>query len=343
MIRPLLRGLVYIYTKFRFGDGVDVLSSQEVLIPVLIGAKKVMIKTSVVDNEIPLLLSKSSMKKARLILDFNSDTANVLGQDVKLHCTTSGHYCIPLTDTLLGVDYGDNSSIILHTESLRTLSDDEKWKKAVKLHKQFSHASKEKLCKLVRESKGFHDTGFLKMIEKCCDACEVCLKYKRPPLGPIVGLPLSSVFNEVICMDLKEYVHNRIWILHIIDSATRYSAACLVGSKKQDVIIGCVYRIWICYFGPPRKILTDNGGEFSNDSFREMNEKLNVETITTAAESPFSNGIVERHNLVLSEAMLKTIEDVKCDSEVTLAWAVSAKNALQKHGGFSFNQFFFWV
>ena len=74
---------------------------------------------------------------------------------------------------------------------------------------------------------------------------------------------------------------------------------------------------------------------------REMNEKLNIESTTTAAESPFSNDIVERHNLILSEAMLKTIEDVKCDPEVALAWAVSAKNALQNNGGFSPNQLVF--
>ena len=34
-----------------------------------------------------------------------------------------------------------------------------------------------------------------------------------------------------------------------------------------------------------------------------MNEKLNVVTLTTAGESPFSNGTVEHHNLVVSESM----------------------------------------
>ena len=72
-----------------------------------------------------------------------------------------------------------------------------------------------------------------------------------------------------------------------------------------------------------------------------MNEKLNVETATTAAESPFSNGIVERHNLILAEAMQKTLLDVKCEPQIALASAVSAKNALQNHGGFSPNQLVF--
>ena len=77
------------------------------------------------------------------------------------------------------------------------------------------------------------------------------------------------------------------------------------------------------------------------DDMREMNEKLGVETVTTAAESPFSNGICERHNAILFESMSKTLEDTKCEPELALAWALSAKNALQNKNGFSPNQLVF--
>ena len=56
-----------------------------------------------------------------------------------------------------------------------------------------------------------------------------------------------------------------------------------------------------------------------------MNEKLGTETSTTPRESPFSNGVVERNNKVLHEALMKTMEDAKCDMETALAWAVSGK------------------
>ena len=72
-----------------------------------------------------------------------------------------------------------------------------------------------------------------------------------------------------------------------------------------------------------------------------MDEKLNVVTLTTARESPFSNGTVECHNFVVSESMKKSIQYVKCLPEVALAWAISAKNFLQNHGGFSPNQLVF--
>ena len=172
--------------------------------------------------------------------------------------------------------------------------------------------------------------------------CEVCQKFKHPPSRPVAGLPLADNFNQVVCMDLKEYIHNKVWILHLIDAATRYSAACLIRTKHPEEIIRCVYLIWIAYFGSPKKIFSDNGGEFSNETYREMNEKIiNIVTLTTAGESPFSNGTVERHNSFVSESMKKTIQYVKCLPEVALAWAISPKNSLQNHGGFSPNQLVF--
>ena len=156
------RALVKSYkvsTKFKFGDGKEVDSCEEVVFPVVIGTKKVKIKASVVDNEIPLLLSKASMKRARLVLNFQTDTARILGQKVRLHCTSSGHYCLPLSNTIL-YDGRGVTSFVLHTEGFSSLTDDEKYKKAMKLHRQFAHASKERLCKLVRDSSTFNDAGF---------------------------------------------------------------------------------------------------------------------------------------------------------------------------------------
>ena len=61
--------------------------------------------------------------------------------------------------------------------------------------------------------------------------------------------------------------------------------------------------------GPPKKFLTDNGGEFANRSFLEMAESLNIRVMTTAAESPWSNGLVERHNATLSETVHKVLAE----------------------------------
>ena len=83
----------------------------------------------------------------------------------------------------------------------------------------------------MKESSTLNDVNFLKLLEKYCDSYEFCVKYKLPPLCPVLDLTLVNVFNNVVCMDLKEHILSKTWILHIIDSATKYSAACLISNK----------------------------------------------------------------------------------------------------------------
>ena len=54
--------------------------------------------TYVVGCNIPLLLSRKSMKAISMILDFKKDTATVGGskRDIELRTTTSGHYALPI-------------------------------------------------------------------------------------------------------------------------------------------------------------------------------------------------------------------------------------------------------
>ena len=72
-----------------------------------------------------------------------------------------------------------------------------------------------------------------------------------------------------------------------------------------------------------------------------MNENLNIEICTTVVESPFSNSTVEHHNLMAPEATEITLEHKKCETEITLAKSVSAKNAHQNHFGLILNEVVF--
>ena len=135
------------------------------------------------------------------------------------------------------------------------------------------------------------------MINEIGEKCTVSLKYKKAPLKPVIGFLPSRDFNDVISVDLEEI--NCFKILHLIDLATRYSAATIVKSKQKEEIVKAISTIWITLFGPPNDILCDNGGEFNNDLLRDLSDQLNVFARTTPGESPWSNGITERHNAIL--------------------------------------------
>ena len=46
-------------------------------------------------------------------------------------------------------------------------------------------------------------------------------------------------------------------------------------------------HIGFLLFGAPKKIISDNGGEFNNCEVRQLGETFNIQILTTAGESPF--------------------------------------------------------
>ena len=73
------------------------------------------------------------------------------------------------------------------------------------------------------------------MIETVEADCVIRRQYKRPMPKPIVTFSLAKEFNESVAMDIK--YHSSKLVLHLIDYATRFSAAGIVHSKNRDVII----------------------------------------------------------------------------------------------------------
>ena len=134
-------------------------------------------------------------------------------------------------------------------------------------------------------------------------------------------------------MDLK-FSKGHI-LLHLVDHATRLSASTEIKSKDLNVIIEAMFCIWIQVYGPTENFLLDNRGEFANQDFPDMCEAMNIHVHTTAAESPFSNGLIEHHNLILSEMLNKVLENQNINFQLALAWCTNAKNSLTNVHQFS--------
>ena len=315
---------------FKFGDGGRVLSLNKVKLPVVIGKTCASIETDIVDSDIPMLISKDSLIKAEAQLNFQNDTCVILGQNINLKVAKSGHYLLPLNEKkqlMIDSERKKKVSVTLFTRDLNPSQI------AVKLHSQFAHPPAEKLIRLVKTQPG-NNQEVIEEIRKVSSNCTVCQEYKKPPLRPVVSLPMATRFNEAVAMDLKQF-DNNLYMLHIIDMATRLSAAAVIHSKKPEVIVREIFRQWISVYGTPEKFLSDNGGEFNNPSLRELCEKCNIVVLTTAAESPWSNGLVESHNRVVADMVRKVVADTKCTLEMAVMWSISAHNSLRNINGFS--------
>ena len=321
------------HKTFKFGGGERLQSKGEYSLPGIIAGKEVTIKTDVVHSDIPLLLSRGAMKTAGVKMDLENDTANIFGKDVALNLTNSGHYCIP-------IDKAEKITVAeVFSLQLEEMDSKDKYKVLLKLHRQFAHPSLKKLSALLQDAGKWQEeyTDLLVQIGKNCDLCQ---RYAKTPPRPVVSLPMASHFNEKVAMDLKQW--NKRWILHIIDMWSRYTVSVFVDRKKSSDVLNALMQKWIAVFGIMGSIMTDNGGEFSSDEMREVMSVLNVRVITTAAESPFQNGLCERVHAVTDVMLLKLEEEnSKTDSQTLLGWANMARNSLQMWNGYSSHQLVF--
>ena len=317
-------------TVFKFGGGRKLKSTGKWTIPCTLAGVQCSLSTDVVDSDIPLLLSKNAMKKAKVKLDLENDCASIFGKEVELQCTSSGHYSVPLQETEVPLDTALN--VMMYSNEETTSS---KLKKIEKLHKQFGHPTSQRLRALMKDA-GVLDSELIELVEDVTKGCEVCKVYKKTPSRPVVSLPLATEFNEVVAMDLK-FWRPGVYFLHLIDMATRFSLATVIRSKEPEVILNKVMIMWIgSGLGAPKKFLADNGGEFANEQFRDMCENLNIEVLNTAAYSPWQNGICERNHAVVDDCVTKILEEnPSMKLEVALSWAVNAKNSLQMVYGYS--------
>ena len=312
---------------FKFGSGNCIKAFTTVILPITIGSKKVSLRTDVVKEDIPLLLSRKSMKNAGTILDTKNDEVIMLDEKIPLIVTSTDHYAIPISLNRKILEDKTAQIVLRVTKANMSVKEI-----AIKLHKQFAHPSEERLLRLINNSEDGNNIELKNEVKGISRNCDVCKRYKHAPRRPVVGMPVATRFNQIIAMDIKFCKGKPV--LHLIDVLTRFSASVVLNSKKSREIIDVIFNHWISIFGFPGTILSDNG-EFASDEFRAMSEAFNIRVVTRAAESPWANGLCERYNAVIGEMVDKILEEVDCSMSVAVAWATSAKNSLQNIHGFS--------
>jgi len=310
---------------FKFGIGLAK-SVNECEIPAYIAGKRIMIKTDVVDADVPLLLSVGTMGSLGMVIDFGKEEVTVLEKTIKLNRTSSGHLSLTIAETADKIE----KAYVVNLEETKV---GDLKKTLLHLHKQMGHPVQEKLTTLIQDSVSWKDEYGV-VLDEIYANCDRCKQFARTPSRPVVALPMARSFNEKVAMDLKYW--NGRWILHLIDMFSRYTISVFVHRKDSTTILCAIIDNWIGYFGIMQGIFTDNGGEFRNDELRELGSVLNFEIKTTAAESPFQNGLCEKNHAIVDLILSKLAADYpRINVSVLLRWSNMAKNSLQMWCGFS--------
>ncbi|GJZ52889.1 retrovirus-related pol polyprotein from transposon TNT 1-94 [Tanacetum coccineum] len=138
-------------------------------------------------------------------------------------------------------------------------------------------------------------------------ACAMDKIKKKPhkPKSEDTNQEKLYLFHMDLCGPMRvTSVNGKKYILVIVNDYTRFTWVKCLRSKDEapDFIIKFLKMIQVWLKVSVRRIRTDNGTEFVNQTLHKYYEKVDISHETYVARSPQQNGVVERRNRMLIEA-----------------------------------------
>jgi hypothetical protein len=117
-------------------------------------------------------------------------------------------------------------------------------------------------------------------------------------------------------------------VLHIVDEATRFNAACWLENMTAKATWDAIQYIWTdTYLGPPDFIVTDARKNFVSKEFVRLASAAGTITVSVPVEAHWSIGTIERYHAVLRRSYEIISEEVpELAPDMALQMAVKAVN-----------------
>jgi hypothetical protein len=156
-----------------------------------------------------------------------------------------------------------------------------------------------------------------------CHKCQLRRVDHRPPPALLTPLPQPTEINMRINADLfgplRTSGNNKKYVLCITDSFSKYVELVAVPSKEAPVVTEAIFFRWICRYGMPLEIITDQGKEFCNQLSEELYRLIRMEHHTTTARHPATNSQAEVANKTIAKYLASFVDDSTLDWEMYLA------------------------
>lgn len=150
----------------------------------------------------------------------------------------------------------------------------------------------------------------IKMWVQSCEPCQRS-KIQRHTSAPLGTFALPDARFSQIHIDIVGPLppsDGNIYLLTMIDRFSRWPEAIPIPDMQAQTICRAIFNTWICRFGCPSSITSDQGSQMRSALFAEFTRLLGTNKIHTTAYHPISNGIIERFHRHLKSA-IKAHED----------------------------------
>lgn len=179
-------------------------------------------------------------------------------------------------------------------------------KKAFDSVHALSHPSGRSTCRILKEK--YIWPGIKKYALESVRSCVACQQSKiqrHNRLQPRAIEVPDGRFNH-IHLDLIELptVKGFRYCLTMMDRFSRWPEAIPLKDMTADTVANAFYYNWVCRFGTPITITTDQGSQFESQLFKALTNLVGANRIRTTPYHPSSNGLIERWHRTLKTALM---------------------------------------
>ena len=192
----------------------------------------------------------------------------------------------------------------------------------INLHKELNHPGRDKMLAVLRTRVYWKKLS--SQVAEFVAGCRICqhrhLKnavYRqmriKPPRGPGIRLAIDC-WSGGGCTALTA-----------IDLHSSYPFAEPIPDKRAQSVCNALQNI-LSYMRKPLEILSDNGPEFVNETFKQLMTERDIKHRTVAPHSPESNGIIERFHGYLNSVFRTTV-----NFSTNASWWPAVRSAVETY------------
>ena len=168
-------------------------------------------------------------------------------------------------------------------------------------------------------------------VRRWCRGCSVCCARRPKPSRahhPLQQDPVSEPLQRV-AVDLLGPLEpptakgNR-YVVVFVDYMTKWAEAYPLPDQTAETVADYFVKEFVCRFGVPRQLHSDQGRQFESALFQRMCELLHVRKTRTTALHPQSDGQTERMNRMLLDVVAKLAQNRSHDWDECLPYAMAA-------------------
>ena len=146
-------------------------------------------------------------------------------------------------------------------------------------------------------------------VEEVIGTCKQC-KLKNAHHNKKEGLKhpiMKSRPFEQVCLDIVGPLpitsNDHRYVLTMIDRFTRYVEVVPLQTITAEAVADAYIDRWLCRYGPPREVLSDNGSQFTSKVFQMVQRSTNIKHKFASPYHPQCNGLIERFHRFLKQRL----------------------------------------